>query len=422
MAIYKSSILVDMLGEVIATSSTEATLAGAATFTGVSFDTRKYAVIVVSVYADVVSGTDGLVIEQSKDNTNWDHNDVFTIPAGAGKTFSFQPQAEYCRIVYTNGAGAQAVFRLSTMGKKNYVKPSSHRIQDNISTEDDAELVKAVLTGNDPNGVFQNVCTTIDGNLSISNNSDGLAIAKGDVSNATYIHKFGEAPDFDTGDGLVTVWDGANDGGINAMSYTYSSSANIDSISSSNAGDTGDIEVQGLDTNWDLVTQTVTLSGQTRVALTTSLIRAFRMRNVGAIDLAGDVYVYVNGAITAGVPNTPADVRAVTRIGENQTLMAVYTVPNGYTGYMRGMFASVIGASQTTNYTIVVKARASGSVFQTKHKFGLSETGTSHNQHQYIEPEVFAAKTDIELRVSVTAGAITGAKLGGGFDVVLVAD
>lgn len=168
----------------------------------------------------------------------------------------------------------------------------------------------------------------------------GLALAKGDIPGHTHINKFGKAGDIDIADGFVDVWDGAGEANAD-KSYTYSSTADIDSLSSSNAGDTQDIEVQGLDTNYDLVTQTITLSGQTRVALTTDLVRVFRMENVGSSDIAGSVYCYVNGAITAGVPDTSADIRAIIQGSFNQTLMALYTVPNGKTAYMKNYWASI---------------------------------------------------------------------------------
>ena len=72
-----------------------------------------------------------------------------------------------------------------------------------------------------------------------------------------YIHKFGAAPDFDSTDGFVTVWDGADDGGTDQMSYQYSATAAIDSISSSDDTDTEPIEIQGLDTDYNVVTQTI---------------------------------------------------------------------------------------------------------------------------------------------------------------------
>ena len=110
---------------------------------------------------------------------------------------------------------------------------------------------------------------------------------------------------------------------------------------------TTDIEVQGLDTNWDLVTQTITLTGQTRKALTTDLIRVFRMKNVGATAFVGNVFCYVNGGgLSVGVPDTEADVRAVMQIGNEQTLMALYSIPNGKTGYLSSFYFSNSGTEE----------------------------------------------------------------------------
>lgn len=402
-------------------NSSTTTLGADATFTGEWVDTLGYGVIFVNIYSDVASATDGLAIEQSSDSVNADHDDKYTIPANTGKNFSINPYARYMRIKYTNGSGAQSSFRLQTILRANS-RPSSHRIQDAIIDDDDAELMKAVLTGK-ADGSYVNVLTTEDGDLKISDNSSGLAIAQGNVTGASFIHKFGAAPDFDTTDGAVTIWDGAEDNTAwENMVYNYSTTAAIDSISSSDAGDTVDIEIQGLDSNYDLVTQTITLNGQNRVALTTNLIRVFRAKNVGSTDLAGHVFVFENDTLSSGVPDDPELIRAVIQPENNQTEMAVYTIPNGYTGYMRDWYATTAGASKTTDYIIRVKARPFGQVFQLKHRSAITETGTSTYQHRYEEPEVFAAKTDIEMTAEMTAAGATAAAIAGGFDIVLVAD
>jgi len=149
-------------GKVDTGNSTSATLLIDGVFEGVSIETLPYAVINVAVYSDVASAVNGLCLEFSTDNTNWDHLEAFTIPAATGKTFSFQPIAKYMRIIYTNGGIGQTVFRLQVTLKKTYIKPSSHRIQDAIISEDDAELAKAVLTGEDVvSGNFVNVGTKV---------------------------------------------------------------------------------------------------------------------------------------------------------------------------------------------------------------------------------------------------------------------
>ena len=206
------------------------------------------------------------------------------------------------------------------------------------------------------------------------------------------------------------------------MTYTFSSTADIDSLSSSDNGDTQDIEVQGLDSSYNLVTQTITLTGQTRKALDTDLIRVFRLKNVGTTDLAGTVYCFVNVETTGGVPNTLANIRAQVDNGNNQALMAVYTVPAGKTGYMRNWYASTAGANKSSNYVIRMKARPFGQVFQTKHLSAIADDGSSTALHTYIEPEVFAEKTDIVMSAQMKAVGGTLASVSAGFDIVLVDD
>ena len=55
------------------------------------------------------------------------------------------------------------------------------------------------------------------------NTNFGLEVAKGNIPGHSIVHKFGNAPDFDTSDGVVDVWDGASDGGSDLMSlYLFS--------------------------------------------------------------------------------------------------------------------------------------------------------------------------------------------------------
>lgn len=407
-------------GQVDATNSTSTPLAGGGVYTGSAVDVSQSGIVYVSVHSDVASATDGLSVQQSTDGTNWDFSDDFSIAASSGKNFSINPHAQYLRVVYTNGVTIQGVFRLQTVLKLDG-KSSTHRIQDILVEDDDAELVKAVLSAKVATDGFVNIQATESENLRVANAEDGLSIAKGAVVGTTFIHKFGAALDFDVGDGFVSIWDGAEDNTAwENMTYTYSTSADIDTISSDDNGDTQDLEIQGLDTNYDLVTQTITLTGQTPASLTTNLIRVFRLKNVNSTDNAGHVFCYVgtDGA-TNGVPDTADDVRAVIHPGNNQTLMAIFTIPNGKTGYMRDWYASTAGAKRDSQHSIKLLARPFGQVFQLKHLSNISVTGTSYIQHKYDDPEVFSAKTDIEMRAD-TDQDIAG--VAAGFDIVLVDD
>ena len=408
-------------GEISADNSSSSLLLADQAFEGDWVNVLNVAMIYVNVTADVASATDGLCIEYSPDaGTTTVSTDSFTIEAGAQKTFSFQASSSHFRVVYTNGGSDQNTFQLQTVFKSVYGKPSSHRIQDPIVDDDDAELVKAVLTAKANGSGFTNITATESNNLRVTDAESGLAIAKGDVAKTSFIHKFGNAPDFDATDGIVTVWDGADDADIGQMTYVYSTTDDIDSLSSSNAADTMQVEVIGLDANYEEVTQTINLTGQARVALTTNLLRVFRVVNTNSSDNAGHIYCYVNTTLSAGVPVDTTKVRAVMQPGNNQTLMAVYTIPANTTGYMRDWYASTAGANKNANYVVQLRARPENRVFQLKHISALSDNGTSAYQHKYEEPEVFPAKTDLEIRTSVTAAGATVASVSAGFDIVLI--
>ena len=125
-----------------------------AVFTGEWEEITNFGVIVISVTSDVASATDGLLVQFSTDGSidGLVSDDVFTIAAGAKKTFSFQAAAKFFRVVYTNGGSDQGHFHLQTVLKPYYVKPSSHRIKDNVSGEDDSELVKSILASDSGDG------------------------------------------------------------------------------------------------------------------------------------------------------------------------------------------------------------------------------------------------------------------------------
>jgi len=223
-----------------------------------------------------------------------------------------------------------------------------------------------------------------------------LEVARGNIEGHSFIHKFGEGTDIDSGDGFVDIWDGAGNANADKV-YTFSSTADIDTISSSSGSDTVDIEIQGLDTNFALVTQTITLTGQTKATLTTPLIRVFRMKNVGATNLVGQVYCYVDGAITAGVPDTSADIRAIIDDGKNQTLMSIYTIPAGKTGYLLKEFASMSKAVASAVADIHLAMREFGGVFQLKETLSINTAGNPSFQYEYPIPLVIPEKFDILL-------------------------
>lgn len=136
-------------------SSTTPLLANA-TYTGQWEDVLGFANIGVTVIADVASATNGLRLEYSTNGVDIDDFDEYTVSANNGSTNTIGVTYRYFRVRYTNGTSNQSFIRLSTIYLITAQKPSSHRIDDSINGQNDAELSKAVLTGKNPNNIFVN--------------------------------------------------------------------------------------------------------------------------------------------------------------------------------------------------------------------------------------------------------------------------
>lgn len=135
-------------GNLISTNnSTTTPLAGGAAFTGTADVVSGYANARITVFADQVSATNGLSIQQSTNGTNWDFVDAYTISASSGAAYDVPIYASQLRVVYTNGATLQGAFRLQVVYHNFRTKPSSVRPQDARSNENDMEEDLAYLMG-----------------------------------------------------------------------------------------------------------------------------------------------------------------------------------------------------------------------------------------------------------------------------------
>lgn len=128
-------------------NSSITTLLAGATYTGTGEDVSNFSEMRISIRPSHDSATDGLSIQQSSDNTNWDIVDVYTIPATTGKTFVVPRQARYFRIVYTNGGTNLTSFRLQSILNRTATAGSSQRAQDAYSNENDLEQVWSFISG-----------------------------------------------------------------------------------------------------------------------------------------------------------------------------------------------------------------------------------------------------------------------------------
>lgn len=224
------------------------------------------------------------------------------------------------------------------------------------------------------------------------------------------LFKFGYNPT--VGTDQETIW---SQGGI----YSYLSSATILKVSSSNTNDasagTGarTVQLNGLDSNYDEISETITLNGQTAVNTTNEYIRINRMivKTAGTGDQNAGVIYAGTGTVTAGVP---ANKYATIAIGDNQTLMALWTVPRNHTAYIYNLQLSTGSATTNKFVTGRMVIREFGGVFATKY------ITTFSNIHIFVDlsiPIVATEKSDIELRAKTSSSADG---VSGDFEIVYV--
>lgn len=237
----------------------------------------------------------------------------------------------------------------------------------------------------------------------------GLEIAKGNIEGHSSISKFGENPDVDAAEDLI----------VQGGTYTFSSTANVDSLSSSVDTDTQDITIEGLADGFIPSIQTIALDGHTPVFLSPPLIRSDRMLNANGTNFDGDIYIYINGAtVVAGVPQTATEIRNKIVAGDNQTLMGIYTVPAGKTGYLFSYGVSLSKLTPATALTCSIRIRPFEGVFLVKDRGAAATTGATNYRRDFTVPLPLPEKTDIKIVIDTVTAANTG--VSGHFDIILV--
>jgi hypothetical protein len=211
----------------------------------------------------------------------------------------------------------------------------------------------------------------------------------------SYINKFGSNPLVGSSvseENPTTVWDGNND---DLYTFPPDVATGIQLSSSENA-DNQELIVQGLDENFYEQYWTGNINGTGIVDIDGSWSRVFRAFNNDSVDLSGDVTIHPSGD----------DSIAYAKIlsSNNQTLMAIYTIPADTTGYLMDyqMTANNPSSSSAIGYTLKLKTREFGKVFRTK---GKDSVGTTYSLNKHLTfPTPLPPKTDIKFDIVAANG------------------
>ena len=198
-----------------------------------------------------------------------------------------------------------------------------------------------------------------------------------------------------------TVWIGSN-------TYTFPTVAAVMKISSSSTDDdaagTGarTVLVDGLNANYERVTEIVSLDGQTQVDTTNSYIRVNKMIVLTAGSggtSVGNIYAGT-GAAVSGVPPTVVN---QTGILANETESAFYTVPAGYTAFIN-MWTMSSGNTTPDEWTrFTLRVRPFGGVFGIKAQYHIAASGIYECKAAYPLP--IPEKADLEVLAATSDGS-----------------
>jgi hypothetical protein len=223
-----------------------------------------------------------------------------------------------------------------------------------------------------------------------------LQAARGQITNHTVVSIFGYQASIPTS-GFIPIWE-------NNTAYTYPASATTMLLYSSSSSDAGvSILINGLDASYNPISETITFTAgnYTGVTTTNSYLRINNMI-VTAVPSAGSSNAGVIYLQNAGKTITYAQIA----VGVGRTQSTVYTVPNGYTFYLK----------RTQGFTNMSYAATSTGIYRT---WQVNSAGVNSliTQRPFVAnftverwyPNVYGQKTDIQWQMqAVTSSFAAG--------------
>ena len=217
-----------------------------------------------------------------------------------------------------------------------------------------------------------------------------LQVARGQIMGHSTVNIYGVQAAVATS--YIPVWE-------NASAYTYPAAAavmNLVSTVNTGADKTGtSVLIQGLDSAYAVISETLTLNGTTVVPTVKSYLR---INNISVSAVTSSTMP--TGVITLkDLTNTTTYAQIAAGLGRSQ--MSIYTVPAGFTLYL----------SRIDAYTSL---NGSSAAYASYRNYSTSSTGVvslsqqapfSNIYHaQRVMPRPFTEKTDIQLQAIASTG------------------
>lgn len=361
------------------------------TYTGTG-ELNNHADVFCTVYTDQDAT---LYLEFSPDGTNWDSSVPVYVNAGLQERHVFVKGPRYFRVRLTNtSASNQTYLRLHCY--YGSFRQLTSTLNSTVREDADSTIVRSIDSETD--------------------------IAASRFQGFSIVNKFGTNSVVSSGTVPEAIWEGGGTyTGFPATAETLRASSTSNSDTNGGVG-AERVQIQAMTLDWELVTVTFTLSGTTPVApdspyTSTKFLRAHTatvIQSANGANTASNV-----GIITINHSSTTANVFLTIQAGRNQSNCSAYSVPAGYTAYMRFLHVAIRGTAQLTQSQAVeghIYTRAFGRPFRGRRPFIV--TSNYRLEDKIYGGLVFTEKSDIVLRI--TAASANDISVNGGYDLLLV--
>jgi len=225
-----------------------------------------------------------------------------------------------------------------------------------------------------------------------------LQVSRGQIPGHSVLHKFGAVPAMSINT-TGTIWD-IDDTLYPWSALTTAGTLTVDRASASDANKV--ITIQGLDADYNQISENVTLTNATGNPTTLSFIRVYR------------AFMHNGSAANVGNINIKISTTTIARItaGKAQTLMGVYTVPAGFSLYLtQGVMSVQSGADATGNFFVRYGGQTA---FRIAHTF---EVASAEYFYAFHAPFKLPEKSDIDIRADLRSN---NARITAAFDAYLI--
>ena len=224
---------------------------------------------------------------------------------------------------------------------------------------------------------------------------EGIKISRGMVKNVIPVHRSGYNPSLQNGEEEM-IWN------YSSGSQYLATAANTVTAVSSSTLDTGvDVTIEGLDSSWNPMSETIRINGTTPVRTTNTFIRILSTINTGSNTIIGNITLTQDGS----------NVVAYIQDGIGRSLSGDYAIPAGYTGYLYKGNASV---GKGGDAEVRMYVRYFGKTWIVAHIVQLYENAYIYD---FNFPSVLPEKTDMKVTALTTS---TGSAIACNFDILLV--